>query len=157
MEAVRRATTGDAPRLAVLAEELIEATRTHRGGELLIDRDRPGATGDGASGWRARLADPDSLVVVGTLEAVVTGFALAHLEDRGGHGRCGVLDACYVEPPARGIGVGHLLLEAVLSWMGERGCTAVDGAALPGDRQAKNFYESAGFKARLLTMHRPLG
>jgi hypothetical protein len=30
----------------------------------------------------------------------------------------------------------------------------VDGIALPGDRQAKNFYESAGFKARMLTMHR---
>ena len=41
--------------------------------------------------------------------------------------------------------------------MEERGCRWVDGTALPGDRGAKNFYESAGFKARLLTMHRDLG
>jgi hypothetical protein len=25
--------------------------------------------------------------------------------------------------------------------------------ALPGDREAKNFFEASGFKARLLTMH----
>jgi hypothetical protein len=54
------------------------------------------------------------------------------------------------------VGVGRLLLDRSLAWLGERGCAGVDGTALPGDRTAKTFYESAGFKARLLTMHRPL-
>ena len=69
----------------------------------------------------------------------------------------GVLDACYVEPEARGVGMGRLLMEAAVAWLEEPGCAGVDGTALPGDRQAKNFFESAGFKARMLTMHRALG
>ena len=52
--------------------------------------------------------------------------------------------------------MGRLLLDRSLAWMAEQGCAGVDGTALPGDRGAKSFYESAGFKARLLTMHRPL-
>jgi GNAT superfamily N-acetyltransferase len=67
-----------------------------------------------------------------------------------------MLDACYVEPGARGVGLGRLLLDTTASWLAARGCRGVDGVALPGDREAKNFYESAGFKARLLTMHREL-
>ena len=54
------------------------------------------------------------------------------------------------------MGLGRLLLDAVGGLAGGRGCRGVDGTALPGDREAKNFYESAGFKARLLTMHRAL-
>jgi GNAT superfamily N-acetyltransferase len=53
--------------------------------------------------------------------------------------------------------VGRLLLDRSLAWFEEHGCDGVDGTALPGDRGAKNFYESAGFRARMLTMHRDLG
>ena len=93
-------------------------------------------------------------MLVGTLDGVVTGFGLCHVEDRGPAGCRGVLDACYVEVGARGLGLGRLLLDTSVSWLEEQGCRGVDGIALPGDRGAKNFYESAGFKARLLTMHR---
>jgi GNAT superfamily N-acetyltransferase len=55
------------------------------------------------------------------------------------------------------VGLGRLLLESSVSWLEQSGCRDMDGVALPGDREAKNFYEAAGFKARLLTMHRPLG
>ena len=68
----------------------------------------------------------------------------------------GVLDLCFVESGAREVGLGHLLVEHALAWFREQGCTGVDGSAHPGDRAAKNFFESAGFKARLLVMHRPL-
>ena len=67
-----------------------------------------------------------------------------------------MLDACFVEEGARAVGLGRLLLDACLSWLAAQGCDGVDGPALPGDRAAKNFYEGAGFKARLLTMYRPL-
>ena len=70
--------------------------------------------------------------------------------------RRGVLDVCFVEPGAREGGLGQLLLEHALDWFRARRCTGVDGTALPGDRAAKQFYESAGFKARLLVMHLPL-
>ena len=93
-------------------------------------------------------------MLVGTLDGVVTGFACGHVLEPGRGVRRGMLDACYVEPEARGVGLGHRLLEAALAWFEERGVTGIDGTALPGDRQAKNFFESAGFKARMLTMYR---
>ncbi len=61
-----------------------------------------------------------------------------------------MLDACYVEPEARGVGIGHLLVAAAVRWFADHGADGIDGIALPGDRQAKNFFESAGFKARML-------
>lgn len=158
MEAVRPAVADDLPRLVELADELVEAVASQRGGPLLIDPDDEGHGPEGSvTRLKQLLGDGQALVLAGTLDQAVTGFALCHLEDRGGHGRHGVLDACYVEPEARGVGLGRALMEALLSWLEERGCRWVDGTALPGDRGAKNFYESAGFKARMLTMHREIG
>jgi GNAT superfamily N-acetyltransferase len=54
------------------------------------------------------------------------------------------------------VGVGRVLLDTLVAWLAGAGCRAVDVTALPGDRDTKNFLEGAGFKARLLTMHRPL-
>jgi hypothetical protein len=48
------------------------------------------------------------------------------------------------------------MLDSVTSWMVSKGCRAVDAGALPGARETKSFFESAGFKARLITMHREL-
>jgi GNAT superfamily N-acetyltransferase len=158
MEAVRPATPEDGHRLLELAEEFLAAVIHQRGGPLLVDAEHRWP--DAATGM-ARvtdlLADAGSRAEVGTLDQVVVGFAVCHVEDKGGHGRRGVLDACYVEPRGRGVGVGRLLLDGALSWMAEQGCEGVDGTALPGDRAAKNFFESAGFKARVLTMHRQIG
>jgi GNAT superfamily N-acetyltransferase len=162
VEAVREATSGDAGRLVELTGELLDAVTSQRGGSFLVE---PVIGGDGTGDYRgaldgqlrARMEDPATVVLVGTVDEAVVGFALGRIEDRGGHGRQGLLDACYVEPMARGVGVGRLLLDTVLAWLEGQGCLGVDGTALPGDREAKNFFEAAGFKARMLTMHRPLG
>ncbi len=157
MEAVRPATPEDVPRLRELADELATALLGRRGGPLLFDSD---PTDSGGAGLGDRIvggvAAPGRLVLAGTLEGVVTGFASCHLAEGEG-ARRGVLDACYVEPEARGVGIGRLLVDTAVSWLEEQGADGVDGTALPGDRQAKSFFESAGFKARMLTMYRPLG
>jgi ribosomal protein S18 acetylase RimI-like enzyme len=67
-----------------------------------------------------------------------------------------VVDGCYVEPSARQVGVGRALLDALVSAFVTSGCRGVDVPALPGDREMKNLLERAGFKARLITMHRSL-
>jgi GNAT superfamily N-acetyltransferase len=163
VEAVRVATPGDAGRLVELTGELLGTVTSQRGGSFLVE---PGlGIGGGTEDddgsveghLRARTEDPGTVVLVGTVDGAVVGFALGRVEDRGGHGRQGLLDACYVEPMARGVGVGRLLLDTVVAWLEGQGCLGVDGTALPGDRGAKNFFEAAGFKARMLTMHRPLG
>jgi GNAT superfamily N-acetyltransferase len=154
-EAVRTATGEDARRLCQLAEELGTAVVSQRGGRLLVDPEQSRRDGGVARGWvEERLADQATLALVGTLDEVVIGFAVCHLA--GVHPYRGVLDACFVEPGARGVGVGRLLLDTVVAWLEEQGAEGMDGIALPGDRAAKNFYESAGFKARMLTMHREI-
>lgn len=158
MEAVRTATPDDAHRLAELAGALLDELGRRRGGGFLVDRDRTPPSASGFDRWlRAVLADPSRAVLVGTIDEVVVGWALSSTEDLGSQGRRGRLAACYVEEGARGVGVGRLLLERSLGWLGAEGCRGVDGVALPGDRGAKSFFESAGFKARALTMFRPLG
>jgi GNAT superfamily N-acetyltransferase len=157
-EAVRTATAEDTPRLCELAEELRAGIISQRGGSLLTGPGRH--DGGGVPGWvEEHLGDQATLVLVGTLDEVVIGFAVCHLEAGSGEGvrsQRGALDACFVEPGARGVGVGRLLLDMAVSWIREHGARGMDGIALPGDRAAKNFYESAGFKARMLTMHREI-
>jgi len=155
MEAVRPARPGDGPRVEELVAELLEWVVPQRGGALLLGgAGRPPLAHLGHTTFGELLADPRRHVLVGTLDSVVTGAAACHVEDRPDGGRWGVLDGCYVEDGARGVGLGHLLAAAALAWLRDQGCAGVDGQALPGDRTAKQFFESAGFKARLLTMHR---
>jgi ribosomal protein S18 acetylase RimI-like enzyme len=155
VEAVREAVGGDRVRLLELSQELVRGITSQRGGSLFVGGDRL-AVEEGTEPGRldGLFGAGSSRVVVGTLDQAVIGFAVCHVVDEGDQGRRGVLDACYVEPEARGVGVGRLLVEASVSWLEERGCDGVDGVALPGDRGAKNFYESAGFKARMITMYR---
>jgi GNAT superfamily N-acetyltransferase len=72
----------------------------------------------------------------------------------GQSGRIGLL---YVEPPARGVGVGEALLVAALRWCADNGCADADVAALPGDRATKALLERHGFRARVIVMSRLLG
>lgn len=65
----------------------------------------------------------------------------------------GVMDELGVHPDGRGIGVGEVLLEAALAWCRSQECIGVDSFALPGARETKNFFETFGLKARLLTVH----
>jgi GNAT superfamily N-acetyltransferase len=157
VESVRIATGDDRSRLVQLSEELMAAVTSQRGGELLVGPSLGEPAGAELAGRLVALLDrPDALVLLGALDEVVVGVAVSLVEeDRQGHRR-GRLGGCFVEEGARGVGVGRLLLDRSLAWMAEHGCTGVDGLALPGDRTAKSFYESAEFKARVLTMHRPL-
>jgi GNAT superfamily N-acetyltransferase len=156
VDAVRPATADDASRLRELSGQLLTGVLAQRGGPLLFDSDPTVADGTGlADRLVGAVETAGCVVLVGTLEGVVAGFACAHVVERAGGGRRGVLDACYVEPDGRGVGLGQRLLDAALSWFDELDVEGIDGTALPGDRHAKNFFEAAGFKARMLTMYRP--
>lgn len=156
MEGVRAAGPGDGPRFAELVEALRSAVVSQRGGRQLL-------AGSGTAvldiadpeGFATMLADEARVVLVGTIDGVVMGAAVGRVEHAADGSRVGHLEGCYVEPGARGVGVGRLLLDAVVAWCESRGCAGIDGSVLPGDRAAKQFFESGGFKARLLVMHRP--
>lgn len=107
--------------------------------------------------------DHSDVVIVGTIDGVVVGFGAAetHNTPRGATTAAdddpvGTVVGIYVEPPARGVGVGAALMTALLDWFGQRGCSGVDAIALPGMRGTKNFFEMWGFTARALVVHRSL-
>jgi GNAT superfamily N-acetyltransferase len=157
VEAARPAVRGDADRCGELCRQALDELQSQRGGPLFARREtglvakallRPG-------GLDRLMADGRRRVVVGTVDDVVVGLALGRI-DTVGEASLGIVDACFVEPPARGVGVGRALLDDLVAWFTASGCHGVDVTALPGDRATKNFLEGTGFKARLLTMHRPL-
>lgn len=156
MEQVRQASIEDLGRLVELVGDFLADRAGRRGAELTRPSDTGGRVLEPVEeSMAAYLADPTRTALVGTLDEWVAAVALCRVDGATGEGR-GVLDLCFVEPGAREVGLGHLLLERALEWFVSAGCVGVDGTAFPGDRVAKNFFEAAGFKARLLVMHRPL-
>ena len=93
---------------------------------------------------------------LGQLDDVVVGVAAGTAVEAAGAAVIGrVAEFCYVEPEARGGRGGPRPRGGPASrWFAARGCTDVDAMALPGDRSSKQLLESAGFKARLLILHR---
>jgi len=156
VEEVRTADGDDLDRLVELAADFHASSVGRRG----VGNARAGDEGGhppepSRDEVGAYVTEPGRAALVGLLDNWVAGAALCRVDQTDGDHR-GVLDMCFVEQGAREVGLGRLLLERSLDWFREHGCTGVDGTAFPGDRDAKQFFESAGFKARLLVMHLPL-
>ena len=154
MESARPATAADLTRLVELAHALRVELGEERGGPLWSTREARPEPLDAA--FRALLDRSDAVMLVGTYDDAVVGFGAAHVEDLRDGSRLGVIDEIYVQPEARAVGVGETLVERLVAFCRDAGCLGVDATALPGDREAKNFFERAGFSARLLVMHRLL-
>lgn len=92
---------------------------------------------------------------VGEYAGALVGVLAVVAQDLGENHR-GRIECCYVDPDARGVGVGTALMEAAVEWCESSGCVEVDALALPGDRATKQRLEAAGFTARLLTLSRQL-
>jgi ribosomal protein S18 acetylase RimI-like enzyme len=84
----------------------------------------------------------------------VVGYLVARAEPLRDGTVLGRLTDVFVEPEARAVGIGELLVDAALAWCDERECRGVDATVLPGNRATKNFFETMGFTARALTVHR---
>jgi ribosomal protein S18 acetylase RimI-like enzyme len=154
VESTRPAAAEDIPRVVELAELMRAELAAMRGGRLWLERDAwPEPLEDA---YDALLARDDALVVLGTIDDVVFGFAAVVVEQLRSGARLGVVTDLFVEPDAREVGVGEALVDAVVEHCTARGCIGVDATALPGHRAAKNFYEAHGFTARALAMHRHL-
>jgi ribosomal protein S18 acetylase RimI-like enzyme len=154
VESARPATEADLARLVELAHAMRVELGEERGGPLWATREARAEPLDAA--FDALVGREDAALLVGTYDDVVVGFGAAHVEVLRDGSRLGVVDEIYVEPEARAVGVGELLVERLVDFCRAAGCAGVDATALPGDRQAKNFFERAGFSARLLVMHKSL-
>ena len=154
MEDARAATTDDFARIGELARALRAELAEERGGPLWAAREsQPEPLADVLA---ARLDRDDAIVLVGTFDDVTVGYGTAWIDHPRDGSRLGVIDEIYVEPEARGVGVGETLVERLVAFCVHAGCSGIDATALPGHRQAKNFFERAGFSARLLVMHKSI-
>jgi GNAT superfamily N-acetyltransferase len=154
MEGARPATPADLDRLVELVDQARAELAPLRGGDVFLAREaRHASLRDGLA---ADLADTAASVWCGTVDDVVVGYAVARAETLDDGRVLGRLTDLFVEPDAREVGVGEALMAEVLAWCTTRGCVGVDAYALPGTRETKNFFETAGFTARLLVVHHRL-
>lgn len=153
-EAARPATGEDVPRLAQLVAEAVAEQAEGRGGRIWSARETRALPADAS--LAALVADPDALVLAGTIDGTVVGYAVTVTEQLRTGDRLGVVTDVYVEEGARGVGVGEALLDQVVAWCEAAGCIGIDALALPGNRSTKNFFESFGFTARAIVVHRRL-
>ena len=130
MEGTRPATRDDAPRCDELCRQALAELEGARGGALWMRGEtglvakalmRPG-------GLDRLLSQKGRRVVVGTVDAVVVGLAVGRVAAVG-EAPVGVIDGCYVEPGARGVGVGRGLLDDLVAWFEGAGCRGVDASA----------------------------
>jgi GNAT superfamily N-acetyltransferase len=159
VEAARRATPEDRPELLRLGGDALGELRQQRGGEMWLAH----LVQDPVDQVRldALLDDDEVEVVVGTVDDVPVGYAVARLEDvrvpaTGAPGRVATIEQLYVEPAARAVGVGEALVEHVLAWARTHACLGVEGFALPGDRDTKNLFERFGLVARAILVFKSL-
>ena len=167
METARRARREDHEAITALVAAARREMEGARGGALLVaSLEHPGRR----TGVASRHGDPvtaadagldlggigDGCVVVGAVDEVTVGVAAADVAEIGA-GRVATIGLLYVDPAARGVGVGELMLDEIQTWCAAQGCTGVDVPVLPGDRATKSFLEGHGYVARLLTLHRELG
>ncbi|HEX3333900.1 MAG TPA: GNAT family N-acetyltransferase [Acidimicrobiales bacterium] len=131
--------------------DALAAAATMRGGPALVGAATPETLVE-------RWTHPDACLLVGEFDGAVVGV-LGATTSPGGEGTAprALVECCYVEAEARGVGVGAALMASAVEWGAARGCAEVDALALPGDRSTKQRLEAAGFTARLLTLSRRLG
>lgn len=107
--------------------------------------------GDRYAAGRPKEVPTGATVLVGTIDGCVVGYATLRKS-----GDAAVLDELFVEPEARKVGVGNVLVELAVELATGWGCRAIESVALPGDRHTKNFFEAHGMVSRLLHVSRPL-
>jgi GNAT superfamily N-acetyltransferase len=154
MEHARAAAVDDLPRVLELARELRHELRPMRGGALWETREaRVQPT---MEAFETLLARSDATIVVGLIDDVVVGYGTAELETLDDGSTLGIVGDLFVEGEARAVGVGEAIAGQLIAFCVEARCVGIDAFALPGHREAKNFFERAGFTARALIMHKRL-
>lgn len=144
----RPAVVEDASEVAALEAAARAAVAGERGGPELLAGSEPATTAQ----WASRIAGEDAwYVAVGTLDAVVLGYAAAQLRNG-----VATVHHLFVVAEVREVGIGEALIECLLSWASAAGAIALEATALPGDRQTKNLFERFGMKARAITVSRRL-
>jgi GNAT superfamily N-acetyltransferase len=154
VEPARAAEPSDLPVLVELARALRAEMTSQRGGALWSTREaRPEPLDDTLASLLGR---DDAQIVVGTIDGTIVGFGTVEIETLRDGARLGVIGDLFVEREARAVGVGESIADLIVAFCAAARCVGIDAFALPGARDAKNFFERSGFTARALVMHHKL-
>lgn len=146
----RPATPADIALLDELAAIAVAELLSMKGGSLFSRREAR------ARSLEELIADDGSMVVAGTIDGTVVGYAAATAELLRDGSRLAVISDLFVEDQAREVGVGEALISEVLCWARACGCVGLDSVVLPGNRATKNFFETFGMTARAIVVHRAI-
>jgi GNAT superfamily N-acetyltransferase len=154
VEAARLATPDDLEAVAELARLAVAELALLRGGPVWqAQTARREPIVDGVAQQLGRPSEAGAMVV-GTVDDTVVGYGVTTIEAVDGGRTLAVISDLYVDPEARGIGVGEAMLDLLIDHARSVGAIGIDALALPGDRATKNFFETFGLKARAIVVHR---
>lgn len=99
------------------------------------------------AGYRGDVHAPvlDGPCLLACIDGAVVGSASWRIVDMSG-----VLDHMWVDPDARGVGVGTALLRASVQAVRSAGCSRFVCDVQPGNRSMKNLLEQQGIVARMI-------
>jgi ribosomal protein S18 acetylase RimI-like enzyme len=154
---IRRATPADLPAIGRLGALLV---RTHHD----FDPKRfiaptPQTPRGYASFLGSQLAEPNVAVLVAEENGAVIGYTYAGVEAHDYmalRGPAGVLHDIVVDPEHRGRGIGRMLLDATLAFLGSRGVPRVVLSTAARNEAAQRLFASAGFRRTMIEMTREL-
>lgn len=142
----RRATESDCEVLQLLESEARSSLDHFRGGSRLADE-----INSIDVNWSQQLNDVSTVIFVAGSNDVVMGYLMARL-GRAKSGSIATIEQVFVTKDARNLGIGDALVSTTIAWAKSGSLVALDGFALPGDRETKNLFERSGLVARLITV-----
>lgn len=152
MESARVATEADIDVVESINHRRRVEMADQRGAAMYLAREA--STPPVTARLKQSIGADNALVVAGCYDDVVFGYAVADFEQLTDGTTLAVLTDFVVDADARGSGIGEAMMNLLLEEAEAAGCRGIDSVALPGDRETKNFFESFGLKARMLTVHR---
>lgn len=150
--AARPATAEDLPDLVRLYQLLEAEMEALRG----LWKEADGLPAPVEDALAEAVADPDTLLYVGTADDITFGFILGYsapLLPQAAGQRMATIKLVFTEEQAREVGVGEVMRDTLLEEFRATGHRWFDAHVLPGHRLAKNFFEAGGFSARFIIMN----
>jgi GNAT superfamily N-acetyltransferase len=146
-EPVRRATASDAAALCVVRHRAWKATYTGLIPQTMLDEMDLGAT---YAAWWPSLRMPVSrrhITLVAGKPGTVVGFAVTGptRDDDLDPAIAGDLNLLYIDPTAKGLGIGKRLLQAAMATLHDNGFTDLRLWTVQGNSHARSFYERNGW------------